>query len=68
MKSERELCGSAQFGRGPFGKGTIWKETILMTRLSEKVPFINQTIWLPDRLLCRLIERDGLSAGAETGG
>ena len=39
-----------------------------MTRLFEKVPIMNKTIWLPGHLLCRLNERDGLSGGAGTGG
>ena len=53
---------------GTILEGTIREGTILVTRLFGKVPFRNQTIWLPDHLLWRLIERDGLSAGAWTGG
>ena len=40
----------------------------MVARLFGKVPFRNQTIWLPGHLLCRLNERDGLSGGAGTGG
>ena len=40
----------------------------MVARLFGKVPFRNQTIWLPGHLLSRLNERDGLSGGAGTGG
>ena len=40
----------------------------MVARLFGKVPFRNQTIWLPGHLLSRLNERDGLSGGARTGG
>ena len=40
----------------------------MVARLFGKVPFRNQTIWLPGHLLCRLNERDGLSGGGGTGG
>ena len=40
----------------------------MVARLFGKVPFRNQTIWLPGHLLSRLNERDGLSGDARTGG